>query len=88
MTRVAWDPLTRRRGPFVLQVIRETPQRKIKWHTELIKGTFKAADVREEAELLLGDPRDTVVSVLVWSVRDQEHVFTLRKGDFKKRRVR
>ena len=83
-----WDPLTRHRGPFALTVCRETPTRKLKWHTEALKGTFRAGDVREEAQMLLTDPRDAITAVYVWSVREQQHVFTLRKQDFAKRRRR
>lgn len=77
--RAVWNPLDHHRGPFRLSVIRETPARKIKWHAEALKGTFKRADIPEEAQMLLTDPRDTITSVLVWSVSEQRHVTTYKR---------
>ena len=43
-----------------------------------LKATTTADDVESEALALLADPRDTITFVEVWSVRDQQFVFTYR----------
>ena len=71
------DPFyTRHRGPYVLQVNRDTPARKMPWHTETLAGEVSGPDVESEARALLADTRDTIQSVHVWSVSEQQHVGT------------
>jgi hypothetical protein len=69
-------PLENHRGPFTLQVCRLTPTRKVKYHTETLRGALDRDDVADEARMLLTDPRDTIDAVYVFSVPEQQHVMT------------
>ena len=71
----------RHRGPYALEVCRETPTRKVKYHTERLPGDHSGPDAEEEARMLVGDPRDTITSVYIWSVSEQQHVCTIRRED-------
>ena len=46
---------------------------------EWLKGEVERADVEEEAYTLLNDPRDDIHSVEVWSVKDQQFVWSYLK---------
>lgn len=76
--KATWNPLDHHRGPFLLQLNRSTPTRKMKWHTEILKGTWKKEDVEAEARACLKDRHDSIDAVHVWSVREQQHVMTFR----------
>mgnify|MGYP001617671054 CR=1 FL=1 len=71
-----WNPFVNHRGPYQLQVLRLTPSRKMKWHTETLRGLVAGDDVRSEAYALLADPRDSIISVHVYSVREGQFVMT------------
>lgn len=73
-----WNPFEHHRGPYRLQVIRETPTRKMPWHIESLPGTVEPEDIPGEAEALLTDPRDTITAVLVYSDSENQHVTTYR----------
>jgi hypothetical protein len=77
-----WNPFDYHRGPYVFGVIRETPTRKLKWHYDLLPGNVEVDDIRDEARALLSDPRDTITSVIVFSVHEQRHVTTYKRRDF------
>lgn len=72
---------TRHRGPFVLQVVRETPKTKYRFSVDTLKGSVDGVDVDSEARALILDPRDSIVSVYVWSEPEQQHVCTYRRED-------
>ena len=56
-------------------VVRATPtHKKVPWHHELLSGTVTAEDAEAEARALIADPRDTIESVLVYSLRDTQFV--------------
>lgn len=69
---------TRHRGPFRFLVARpstgKTPIR-----TAWLPGEVHRADVDDEAMALLTDPRDGIISISVWSVTEQQYVWTYRK---------
>ena len=74
-----WNPFEHHRGPYVLQVLRETPTLKVKWHTETLPGRVEPEDIPSEAQALLEDPRDTIVTVLVFSEYEQQHVTSYKR---------
>lgn len=80
----AWDPLRKHRGPYLLQVSRPKTPTKSKpafYATETLGTRFKTRDdVLDEVALLLGDPRDTIDAVHVWSAREQQHIATYRRS--------
>lgn len=79
-----WEPLRRHRGPFKLQVVRPRPITKTLragCTVTTLQGTVTKDDVTDEAHSLLTDPRDTIEAVYVWSVPEQQHILTYRKGD-------
>lgn len=47
--------------------------------TEWLKGTVSSADIAEEAEALLSDPRDKILRVHVWSEKENQFVHTFRR---------
>lgn len=69
---------TRHRGPYSLQLCRATPTRKQPWHTETIPGDMAGPEALELAQSLAEDPRDTIHSVSIWSVSEQQHVCTVK----------
>ena len=71
---------SRHRGPYVLIVNRDTPTRKVKWHTETLTGEVSGPDCEAEALALLADPRDTIQYVHVWSISEHQHVMTYKRG--------
>src|SRR5437773_5531116 len=81
---MAWNPFDHHRGPFTFCVTRpkENPRKgTYPFAVETLPGTVSGCDVEDEARALLADPRDTIVSVAVWSVSEQQHVMTYRKDD-------
>lgn len=48
--------------------------------TAWLPGTSDAESVDAEARALLADPRDTILSVTVWSVKEQQFVMTYRRS--------
>lgn len=66
--------LDRHRGPFRFNVGRPDPKKKGFHTSEWLKGTVDRADVADEAQALLTDPRDTIESVHVWSEGEQQFV--------------
>ncbi len=74
------DPFwTRHRGPYTLQVLRDTPKRKQPWHCETLEGAHSGEDALEEATMLVNDPRDNILSVFIWSEFEECHVCTVRR---------
>lgn len=68
---MAADFTTRHRGPYRLSVCRPHPK-KIGCHkSEWLPGVVDGVDVADEARALLSDPRDTIVSVAVWSEHEE-----------------
>jgi len=64
-----WD---RHRGPYKLVVCRPHPRKKGTSTSEVLAGsTQHGADIAEEAQALLADPRDTIVAVSVWSESEE-----------------
>lgn len=63
--------LTAHRGPFRLVVVRPFATKPGFFRSEWLKGEVERDDVVEEARSLLTDPRDTIVGVYVWSVREE-----------------
>lgn len=79
-----WNPFEHHRGPYTLQVIRETPVskgRKVPYVVDTLPGTVEPEDIPAEARALLTDPRDTITSVFVWSEYEQQHVTTYKRKD-------
>lgn len=70
---------SRHRGPYQFQVLRPKPTRKYPYTCLTLPGVSNADEVDAEARALLADPRDTIIAVYVWSVREQQHVFTYTK---------
>lgn len=72
------DILARHRGPYRLEVTRPFTTKAGFFRTEWLPGIVESEDVGDEALALLSDPRDTIVSVGVWSEREQQFVTTIR----------
>ena len=70
------EPFWRRhRGPFRLVIDRPYKTKVGFYRSEWMKTEMEGEEVPEEAIMLLEDPRDTIVSVSVWSVREQQFVY-------------
>jgi hypothetical protein len=69
---------TRHRGPYQFQVERLGAKNPDQWQTSSLPGHIDADDVPTEALALLADKRDTIVRVHVWSVREEQFVYTYR----------
>jgi len=73
-----WD---RHRGPYRLVVCRPHPRKKGHSTSEILTGvTRHGADVQEEARALLTDPRDTIVTITVWSESEECFVMSYTRG--------
>lgn len=71
------EVLNRHRGPYVFCVTR--PGKKAGFFSsEWLKGEVSREDVVDEAQALLSDPRDTILSVGVWSVREQQFIGSIK----------
>lgn len=66
------DILARHRGPYRLTVTRVDA--KGRFHTEHLAGTVESDDVLTDSLALLTDPRDSIVDVGVWSLRENQFV--------------
>jgi hypothetical protein len=81
-----WDPFANHRGPYVLQVARPNGVKRGRdkgypVRFELLPGTVSgsAEEIIGEVQALLADPRDTIETVYVWSVPEQQHVTTFKR---------
>lgn len=74
------DIVERYRGPFKLCVCRPFATKKGFYRTEWLPGVVQGEDLAGEAHALLADPRDTILTVDVWSEREQKFIHTFRKG--------
>lgn len=70
---------TRHRGPYVFLVLRRASRKRYKFTSEVLKGEMDGEDVESEAWALIDDPRDTIVTVCVWSTREEQFVMTFGK---------
>lgn len=70
---------TRHRGPYTLQLNRDTPKQKQPWHTEALEGLLSGEEALELAHSFVNDPRDTIQSVHIWSDTEECHVCTVRR---------
>ncbi len=77
-----WNPFEHHRGPYILGVLRDAPRRKAKVTYDLLPGKVEVDDIRDEAQALLSDKRDTILSVYVFSVREEQYVTAYRRSDF------
>lgn len=69
--------LANHRGPYKFLVTR--PASKSGFYTsEWLTGTIDSSDVEAEARALLSDPRDAIIDVCVWSVREQQFAGVIR----------
>jgi hypothetical protein len=67
----------RHRGPYVLCLTRQNDDGEFSSHwlkTEIKKGP----DVETQARAMLANRRDTVVSVCVWSRREEQFVWSVK----------
>ena len=68
---------TRHRGPYRFCVVRpskgKTPHR-----TEWLSGEVSGDQVDEEAEALLTDPRDSIIAINVWSLKEEQYVWSYK----------
>lgn len=69
------------RGPFRLMVVRPFATKPGFFRSEWLPGVVDSADITAEARALLTDPRDSIVTVDIWSEREQKFIHTYRKGD-------
>ena len=77
--------LDRHRGPYRLVVDRESIPKK-SHHigtSQWLSGDTNRDDVESEALALLADPRDTIRSVHVWSVREEQFIGAYTQKDRK-----
>jgi len=79
MPAAATSFIDRHRGPFRLCLTRPHPRKKDRVTTEWLRGVTSSEDVESEARALLQDPRDTITSVSVWSVREEQFVGGYRR---------
>lgn len=69
--------LDNHRGPFRLVLTRARVNPKdasVRYPVEWTAGEVAREDVRDEAQALLDDPRDTIVAVHVWSLTEGQFV--------------
>lgn len=66
------------RGPYRLLVSRPFATKPGFHRSEWLPGQVDGADVEDEAQALLADPRDTINYVSVWSEREQQFVTGFR----------
>lgn len=69
------------RGPFRLCVARPFVSKPGFIRSEWLPGVVDSAEITAEAHALLSDPRDSILTVDVWSEREQKFVHTYRKRD-------
>lgn len=73
------EAIMRHRGPFFLMVVRPNPKKSDRFVSEWLKGQSNKDDVESDVMGLLTDPRDTIVSVAVWSDAENQFVGTYNK---------
>lgn len=77
-----WQNIRRNhRGPYRLHVARPIKSKPGFYRSEWLKGSVDADDVPDEALSLLTDPRDSIVSVTIWSEREQCFVMSFTAAD-------
>lgn len=70
---------TRHRGPYRLHATRNHPTKTGYFKSEWLQGEIRnGQDVHEEALALLGDPRDFIISIFIWSVTEEQWVGAYR----------
>jgi hypothetical protein len=72
--------LSAHRGPFRLCVTRPFATKPGFFRSEWLVGEVHRDDVPDESQALLDDPRDTIISVSVWSVREECFVGGFRRA--------
>ena len=84
-----WNPFDHHKGPYQLAVLRTKTTGKVKWSFEALRGHLKrGADVLEEAEALLTDPRDSIETVFVYSVKHKYIVTAITKAAVTRKAVK
>lgn len=73
--------LSNHRGPYRLAVERPFKTKPGFYRTEWLPGEVDSADVEEEVTSLLTDPRDSIVSIGLYSVREGQFVTLVRRQD-------
>lgn len=67
------------RGPYLFLVTR--PGKKAGLNTtEWLKGEVTGDTLDEEAQALLNDPRDTIIHICIWSIKEEQFVGHLNQG--------
>ncbi len=66
--------LDNHRGPFKFLITRTNNRTKTGFASEWLAGETQKDDVEQEAQALLTDPRDTIINVYVWSIREDVFV--------------
>ena len=77
--------LDNHRGPFQLVLTRPFVTKPGFFRSEWLTGETEREDVEGEARAFLSDPRDTIVRVHVWSIREQQFIGGYRGRDVEKR---
>lgn len=62
-------------------IVRTVKGRKLPIESKWLKGHVDKADVIDEATILLGDPRDTIQTVSLWSVKEEQFVDTIKRRE-------
>lgn len=63
--------LDNHRGPYLLCVTRPFKTKAGFYRSEWLKGEVSRDDVEAEARSLLADKRDSIISVSLWSVKEE-----------------
>jgi hypothetical protein len=74
--------LENHRGPYRFCLTRDKGEKttaKHRFTTEWLSGEVPKDDVPDEAQTLLDDPRDCIVSVGLWSVKEEQFVGSIRR---------
>ena len=71
----------RHRGPYVFCVRRPHKRKPDHYTTEWLSGEVSKEDAQAEAEALLADKRDSILSVSLWSTRECQFVTTWIRQD-------
>jgi hypothetical protein len=74
-----WNPFDHHRGPYIFHVVRPHKRKPGFSKGEWLTGRVEREDIESEARALLDDPRDTIVSVSVYSTTEQQFVTTFTK---------
>jgi len=68
------------RGPYRFHAVRPPNTPRGRPSSEWFRWRVEADDVAEEANALLGDPRDTIIAIDVWSEKESQFVMTFRSA--------